>query len=298
MSLPVWREWKLLLSFFVSSFFLRLNEPSRLKGMETLQYHWHQTVFRAVWMSLPVWRELKREFNLELPCRPISVWMSLPVWRELKLSVDTHIFNCLCPVWMSLPVWRELKLTVSSISNSSVVASEWAFPFEGNWNSFKCRSALSLKTPVWMSLPVWRESKLLCLYPFFYSAVIGLNVPSRLKGMETNVDLHRARRLTCLNVPSRLKGIETTEPSQSQAWCDTFDALSRLKGIETFRNSPATSESRMTQKNADFQTSVCPVLTALFGMLHGKLKKDWQNVRNSGILIATNAIRWSESDVR
>ena len=126
-----------------------------------------------------------------------------------------------------------------------------------------------------------------------------LNVPSRLKGMETSRRFAiTARDLgffrcafpfegnrnnisakLCTSYPpfdalSRLKGMETTEPSQSQAWCDTFDALSRLKSIETFRNSPATSESRMTQKNADFQTSVCPVLTALFGVLHGKIKKD------------------------
>ena len=113
------------------------------------------------------------------------------------------------------------------------ISSECAFPFEGNWNQKDiCR---------WYIAP-WAQSE--CVFPFegnwnFLSitapAIIpGLNVPSRLKGIEThqfvprtalpdwsecafpfegnwNLDTAGAcvNLISSLNVPSRLKGIET-----------------------------------------------------------------------------------------
>ena len=63
-----------------------------------------------------------------------------------------------------------------------------------------------------------------------------LNVPSRLKGIETLVLLVMLARHGGLNVPSRLKGIETVTSLYS---CLLFHSSclnvpSRLKGIETF----------------------------------------------------------------
>ena len=174
MSLPVWRELKLKLACSgVCNLFrsvICLNEPSRLKGIETFG-----TVSFAIvaeqWPSewaFPFEGNWNSNTSIITASKilPIALWMSLPVWRELKLYINDALAVCYVNalyVWMSLPVWRELKH--STICESDVIPidfnSEWAFPFEGNWNiSTICQTyRFRHRVFLWMSLPVWRELK-------------------------------------------------------------------------------------------------------------------------------------------
>ena len=112
---------------------------------------------------------------------------------------------------MCLPVWRELKLNWLLCHCATCWrGSKCAFPFEGNGNLI--RSGLLEKE---------RHR---------------LNVPSRLKGIETYIlemlkPCHQ--RLRCLNVPSRLKGIETYPLKCLLSDYLSLNVPSRLKGIET-----------------------------------------------------------------
>ena len=65
---------------------------------------------------------------------------------------------------------------------------------------------------------------------------ISLTVPSRLKGIETQVSvpIEHFGLFLCLTVPSRLKGIETVERSSLPSTNPyRLTVPSRLKGIET-----------------------------------------------------------------
>ena len=64
-----------------------------------------------------------------------------------------------------------------------------------------------------------------------------LNVPSRLKGMETFKGAMSTARLVSLNVPSRLKGMETDiDVQEVSGVCVSLNVPSRLKGMETILN--------------------------------------------------------------
>ena len=163
----------------------------------------------SVWMSLPVWRELKpvKKYHLS---QGKKVWMSLPVWRELKLCGHIITISAMRIVWMSLPVWRELKrkrVTSASATKSEglnepsrLKGIETRCFYPGRVKHFclnepsrlkgietlkKWEDALYHRYPqVWMSLPVWRELKLNSC-PSTSIGRISLNEPSRLKGIET-----------------------------------------------------------------------------------------------------------------
>ena len=65
---------------------------------------------------------------------------------------------------------------------------------------------------------------------------MGLNVPSRLKGIETehiNETVYSNKSSSSLNVPSRLKGIETDFQVVIILAVFRLNVPSRLKGIET-----------------------------------------------------------------
>ena len=63
-----------------------------------------------------------------------------------------------------------------------------------------------------------------------------LNVPSRLKGIETYLSGGSVSHVLSLNVPSRLKGIETLLRPLSHIRGACLNVPSRLKGIETLSN--------------------------------------------------------------
>ena len=163
---------------------------------------------------------------------------------------------------MSLPVWRELKLIIHCYPWLRA-ESEWAFPFEGNWNSCPPIQTIRIFSTVWMSLPVWRELNTVMVLLSALAMTGRLNEPSRLKGMETttifnnftqqkfirvwmSLPVWREWKLQLqvyfnfvsrgLNEPSRLKGIET----YMAGYIVVYNILclnepSRLKGIETSR---------------------------------------------------------------
>ena len=133
------------------------------------------------------------------------VWICFPVWRELKL-ISGGSTTLTVEVWICFPVWRELKRYLDVLI-FCVVGFGYAFPFEGNWN--KCFDHLRT------------------------SSSYGLDMLSRLKGIETITRPGQRLGWRGLDMLSRLKGIET--------WCrgsccrcrSSLDMLSRLKGIET-----------------------------------------------------------------
>ena len=164
--------------------------------------------------------------------------MCLPVWRELKQNYYANRQNIVSPVWMCLPVWRELKRKFGDFSRT-------------------------IAARVWMCLPVWRELKHKIRLERRGESMC-LNVPSRLKGIETCVwgehfhlkffksecafpfegnwnFVSRSGKFVihcCLNVPSRLKGIETWTLCTNQlCYVPRLNVPSRLKGIETYGNS-------------------------------------------------------------
>ena len=165
-----------------------LNEPSRLKGMETTFSGGRVFCRCRVWMSLPVWREWKLFilFLLTLRCSVRSEW-------AFPFEGNGNFLH---------------KQPEREISTS-----EWAFPFEGNGNEIWLfnswiREIFSLNEPsrlkgmetyMFQDYPEGLE-KSKCAFPFegnwnplFWIAYTGyavlccwgLNVPSRLKGMET-----------------------------------------------------------------------------------------------------------------
>ena len=115
----------------------------------------------------------------------ILLWIHFPVWRELKLNVNTvaPFHNC-ASLWIHFPVWRELKHLNSQGFGSRQAASEYTFPFEGNWNitGSACSSRVKIGSEytfpfegnwnlsflrffrasekLWIHFPVWRELKL------------------------------------------------------------------------------------------------------------------------------------------
>ena len=180
MSLPVWRELKpQSASHAVAWECIQsgLNEPSRLKGIETKsdpgttfsKYAWHI----ELWMSLPVWRELKHDTRKNISGATVLSGKSLNEPSRLK-GIET--LN-----------WQPCTLT----GCLGFISSEWAFPFEGNWNLLSlyiCMSSPNLHDP--------------------------LNEPSRLKGMETQCECSSCFSFRIrLNVPSRFEGNGNASPT-------------------------------------------------------------------------------------
>ena len=185
--LPVWRELKLvyhlptLLFDYLfgyafpfegnwNSSVLNLHEtrrwtpldmPSRLKGIETGIQCFQDYMYRSFGYAFPF------EGNWNPPLRVPYLcwgwlWICLPVWRELKLSsVDKHV-HLLQFLWICLPVWRELKRATVSLTLN---LTSWF---------------------LWICLPVWRELKLWLGHPVSVCELTALDMPSRLKGIETS----------------------------------------------------------------------------------------------------------------
>ena len=158
--------------------------------------------------------------------------MCFPVWRELKLPLSPWrvqqkelVFKCAFPFegnWNYFPP--------SSTADRSV-GFKCAFPFEGNWNTVASRDVVDV-VGFKCAFPFegnWNFlSKLsISLCPF------GLNVLSRLKGIETNIFSEYTTLFISLNVLSRLKGIETFFLVGGAEVLQGLNVLSRLKGIET-----------------------------------------------------------------
>ena len=141
-------------------------------------------------------------------CAHALLWICLPVWRELKLF-QKPCFLQGYSLWICLPVWRELKL-------------------DGVYVYVKAFS-------LWICLPVWRELKHLALNNSGLARFCSLDMPSRLKGIETRCAETHPYRLIALDMPSRLKVIETQVENRSFKFNppQTLDMPSRLKGIET-----------------------------------------------------------------
>ena len=101
-------------------------------------------------MSLPVWRELKPEREAVVAFRLI-VWMSLPVWRELKLAEGVEdVVDYLQRSEWAFPFEGNWNLRCLISNATSFSRSEWAFPFEGNWNlCFRILSQLNLAMSEW-----------------------------------------------------------------------------------------------------------------------------------------------------
>ena len=155
MSLPVWREWKLTPGVCWGVLYKYRSEwafPFEGNWNESEHFKVWKCVMN-VWMSLPVWRELKLKIWRFSSTISDPVWMSLPVWRELKHNSEAKYSRVASFVWMSLPVWRELKHfwrgVIVRITTGGV--SEWAFPFEGNGNATRlfqfCSNVMSLNEP-------------------------------------------------------------------------------------------------------------------------------------------------------
>ena len=110
---------------------------SRLKGIET----------RVIWSphGVPSPNALDMLSRLKgIETGPIFT-LYLHLWIEL---------------WICFPVWRELKH--NDLSRAKDVAEDsfgYAFPFEGNWNSFS-NSSRERAIKLWICFPVWRELKL------------------------------------------------------------------------------------------------------------------------------------------
>ena len=112
-------------------------------------------------------------------------------------------------VWMCLPVWRELKQIHHRDSAKRISSSECAFPFEGNWNRSLENLFSRISSSSECAFPFegnWNPA----LYKHSAANIYRLNVPSRLKGIETYILALLFQVISLgLNVPSRLKGIET-----------------------------------------------------------------------------------------
>ena len=115
-------------------------------------------------------------------------------------------------LWICFPVWRELKLVVAldCLDAFFFRAFGYAFPFEGNWNSYFSHYFTIRIINLWICFPVWRELKPLGLplprqvrhqyfgYAFPFEGNWNSIVPF------FNLGFHFA-----LDMLSRLKGIET-----------------------------------------------------------------------------------------
>ena len=234
MSLPVWRELKLDSAFVDAE--LRaccLNEPSRLKGIETCRLAASATPLpmslnepsrlkgietKPIFLTHHHTHRLNEPSRLKgietvLGCRKVYAVGSLNEPSRLK-GIETKFHACatvaaVCWSEWAFPFegnWNSIRHSRDFIDTQS----EWAFPFEGNWNSIYQSPRQQLLSKVWMSLPVWRELKHasglsslpFCAFwsewafPFegnwnpymgwsVFSLHPRLNEPSRLKGMET-----------------------------------------------------------------------------------------------------------------
>ena len=119
------------------SFSLCSDTLSRLKGIETKVMACNCREMRCVQIRFPVWRELKLFYSTLFI---FSFFVCSDTLSRLKgiETLETHPQPNLwgCTVQIRFPVWRELKLTSPSPERTVRVMFRYAFPFEGNWNSF------------------------------------------------------------------------------------------------------------------------------------------------------------------
>ena len=139
------------------------------------------------------------------------LWIYFPVWRELKLLWVSIVISNGWNLWIYFPVWRELKLI-----------------------SFKCHW-FHLKR-LWIYFPVWRELKLRVFHGEHANNKITLDILSRLKGIETGLQIRQWPREHCplwiyFPVWRELKQVQYLGVASDLQL--TLDILSRLKGIET-----------------------------------------------------------------
>ena len=136
--------------------------------------------------------------------------MCFPVWRELK-HVSEKILKrfvlkrCLNVLSRLKGIETKIK---NQFANNQREMFKCAFPFEGNWNRLESTGGLTLIEQFKCAFPFegnWNTSSALAK-----PVMTGLNVLSRLKGIETRLRVIFIDSLFCsLNVLSRLKGIET-----------------------------------------------------------------------------------------
>ena len=176
-------------------------------------------------------------------------------------------------LWIHLPVWRELKLNPKNVQIHHL-------------------------RQLWIHLPVWRELKLIIWFVCF-ATVFTLDTPSRLKGIETKLQItqitlfyklwihlpvwRELKRLHCEVFLDHSHGFGYTFPFEGNwnvcvlplekfsVW--SLDTPSRLKGIETI----TVSVNAMASKSAldtpsrlkGIETVAVPVRDTPYGFYFG-----------------------------
>ena len=158
---------------------------------------------RGLWICFPVWREWKLEYraNMRYANNPFGyafpfegngnktviiriavrfkfLWICFPVWREWKHSLQ-KLRRPPDVLWICFPVWREWKPRAKGEQLIPLSDFGYAFPFEGNGNSWLIHLPRTDAVPIlWICFPVWREWKPKTVYsPAFAFSSFGYAFP-------------------------------------------------------------------------------------------------------------------------
>ena len=183
--------------------------PSRLKGIETLELLGFSASPLCFGYAFPFEVNWNTCFPPSDSPGTIRLWICLPVWRELKpLGVKWKVFHFTSHFGYAFPFEVNWNIKYSVFRQSLPSAFGYAFPFEGNWNS-----SVQPGTPM---------------------RGIALDMPSRLKGIETQSLLTSYEKSLCFGYAFPFEGNwNLLAWSAGVTLSSTLSVPSRLKGIET-----------------------------------------------------------------